>query len=65
MGIKHKVNENFFKKWSSNMAYILGYIYADGNLENCDYIRARYIRIASVDKSSIERIKKTILLSDY
>jgi len=27
-----KVNEDYFKKWSSNMAYILGFIFADGNI---------------------------------
>lgn len=57
MGIKHKVNESFFKKWSPNMAYVLGYIYADGSLTNCDYIRARYLTISSIDKDSIERIR--------
>jgi len=31
-GPKLKVNENYFKKWSSNMAYILGFISADGNI---------------------------------
>ena len=25
---KHTVNEDFFKKWTPNMAYILGYIFA-------------------------------------
>jgi len=39
------------------MAYILGYIYADGSLTNCDYIRARYIQIVSTDEDSLERIK--------
>lgn len=57
MGVKHKVNENFFKKWSKNMAYVLGYIYADGNLLNCDYIRARYFQITSVELDALERIK--------
>ena len=57
MGIRHKINKNFFKVWSPNMAYVLGYIYADGCLINCDYIRARYITIASIDRSSLERIK--------
>jgi len=27
-----KVNEDYFKKWSSNMAYILGFIFADGGI---------------------------------
>lgn len=58
MGIKYKVNENFFDKWSSIMAYVLGYFYADGSLENADYLRGRYIRFSSVEKYSLERIKK-------
>jgi len=27
-----KINENYFKKWSSNMTYILGFIFADGSI---------------------------------
>jgi hypothetical protein len=30
--LKYKVNERFFDKWSSQMAYILGFTYADGNI---------------------------------
>ncbi|MBU1292326.1 hypothetical protein KKH07_02535 [Patescibacteria group bacterium] len=29
---KLKVNEDYFKKWSPNMAYILGFIFADGSI---------------------------------
>jgi len=29
---KLKVNENYFKKWSEKMAYILGFIFSDGNI---------------------------------
>lgn len=29
---KYKVNDNYFKTWSSNMAYILGFWFADGNI---------------------------------
>jgi hypothetical protein len=29
---KHKINVNFFDKWSSDMAYILGFITADGSV---------------------------------
>jgi hypothetical protein len=31
---KYSVNENFFKKWSSDMAYILGFWFADGCIRN-------------------------------
>ena len=60
MGIKHNFNKEFFKKWSPDMAYLLGYIYADGTLINCDYIRARYMSIASVDKDALEKMQKLL-----
>ncbi len=56
MGIKYSVNEVFFDTWSSQMAYVLGYLYADGSLEDAWYLRGKYIRVSSIDKSSIELI---------
>lgn len=32
MPIKKSYDKNFFKTWSPNMAYILGFMYADGNI---------------------------------
>ena len=32
MPIPKKYNKDFFKTWSSDMAYILGFMYADGNI---------------------------------
>lgn len=32
MPIQKEFNKNFFKRWSSNMAYILGFLFADGNI---------------------------------
>src|SRR3989344_1919719 len=40
------------------MAYVLGYIYADGSLNDSPYMRGKYVQVSSVDKSSIERIKR-------
>ena len=40
------------------MAYVLGYIYADGSLDDSPYMRGKYIQITSTDEDSIERIKK-------
>lgn len=45
MGIKYKVNEDFFNEWSHKMAYILGCYYADGSLEDATYLRGKYIRM--------------------
>ena len=32
MPIYKKINKDFFKKWTSEMAYILGFLFADGNI---------------------------------
>lgn len=58
MGKRFAVNADFFSDWSPNMAYILGYFYADGGLENSPNIRGRYIRFTSTDKELIERTRK-------
>jgi len=34
---RKSVNENYFKKWSANMAYLLGYILADGCITEGTY----------------------------
>lgn len=44
MKIGISFNENFFDTWNSDMAYLLGFVYADGNI--CDY----RFRIALGDK---------------
>lgn len=60
MGIKYLVNENFFKKWTHEMAYVLGYIYADGSLDNSPRIRAKYFSINSVDEDTIRNIREVL-----
>ena len=39
------------------MAYILGYLYADGSLEDASYLRGKYLRVSSIDRESILKIK--------
>ena len=58
MGVKYRVNEAFFDSWTQEMAYVLGYFYADGSLEDASYLRGKYVRVSSVEKYSILRIKK-------
>ncbi len=58
MGIKFEVDENFFKKWSPKMSYLLGYLFADGSLENAVYLRGKYLRVSSIDERTILKIKK-------
>lgn len=60
MGVKYKVNENFFKTWSRNSSYVLGVLFADGNLENAAYLRGRYVRLTSTDRSLIEQAKDSL-----
>lgn len=36
------------------MAYLLGYLYADGSLEDASYLRGRYLRVTSTDKELID-----------
>ncbi|MFC1621555.1 LAGLIDADG family homing endonuclease [Candidatus Omnitrophota bacterium] len=57
MGIKYKINYNFFKTWSREMAYVLGCLYADGSLENSPYIRGKYIRFSSTDLSFVKNLR--------
>ena len=55
---KHKVNSDFFKIWSPEMAYVLGFVGADGNV--CHSGRAHSLHIACDDKDIIEKIKITL-----
>lgn len=40
------------------MAYILGYLYADGSMEDASYLRGKYIRVSSIDRQTILKIKR-------
>lgn len=52
---KYKVNQNFFKRWSPTMAYILGFIAADGSLVR--HGNAHVLHLANNDKNIIKQIK--------
>jgi hypothetical protein len=60
VGIKYKVNSRFFKKWSAEMAYTLGYFFADGSMEDASYLRGLYIRVTSIDRETIERFRRLL-----
>jgi DNA-binding transcriptional regulator WhiA len=55
---KYTVDYDYFKKWSSNMAYILGFIYADGCIEDND--SRLNIRLQYNDIELLEKIKKEL-----
>ncbi|OGZ17146.1 MAG: hypothetical protein A2494_03685 [Candidatus Lloydbacteria bacterium RIFOXYC12_FULL_46_25] len=42
------------------MAYVLGYLYADGSMEDASYLRGKYVRVSSTDKETILMIKKIL-----
>lgn len=55
---KYFLNTNFFKVWSPEMAYILGFIAADGNI--CKTGRAHMLHIACDDEDVIVKVKNVI-----
>jgi intein/homing endonuclease len=55
---KYPINKDFFQKWTQEMAYILGFIAADGNISK--HGRAHMIQLASDDKDIIYKIRKAI-----
>lgn len=59
MPIYKKVNKNFFRKWSNEMAYVLGFIFADGNIIHTK--RGTWFwSIQITDKEILEKIKKEL-----
>ncbi len=50
----YKVNEKFFRSWSSDMAYVLGFILTDGN------ISGNSVSIAQKDADILEDIKRVM-----
>lgn len=53
-------NRDFFKTWSPPMAYVLGYLYADGTLIDPKPSRTCYVRLTSIDKEHLEKINLLI-----
>ena len=56
MGIKYSVNEKFFASWNPTMAYVLGFMYADGCIYRSS--RGHYIVATSTDEEIIINLKK-------
>ena len=42
------------------MSYVLGFLYADGHLEDSPYIRGKYVRVINTDRDRIELIKSLL-----
>ncbi|MDP3965465.1 MAG: LAGLIDADG family homing endonuclease, partial [bacterium] len=60
MGIRYRVNDAFFDTWSEEMAYVLGFLYADGSLEDASYIRGKYVRVTNTDQDRIVTIRRLL-----
>lgn len=57
---RHKqINKNFFKKWSDEMAYVLGFFAADGNMVKTSR-GGYYISFYSSDKNLLRLIQKSM-----
>lgn len=58
---RYKFKLDFFEKWTPEMAYVLGFLYADGDIEDVrKSSRTQYITFPSVDKDILESIKIAI-----
>lgn len=55
---KHFKNEKFFDSWSKEMAYVLGWVWSDGNIDQSR--RSLRIQIQSGDSYILKEIKKAI-----
>ena len=57
--VKGGINVDFFKAWTEEMAYVLGYFSADGGM----FINSggsKYIQFVSTDYSLLEKVKKAM-----
>jgi hypothetical protein len=59
MPILKKYNKDFFKGWSRDMAYVLGFLYADGNITKTKR-GTHFIAFYSADYSLLHKIKKVV-----
>jgi hypothetical protein len=54
------INDNFFKKWSPTMSYILGFWFADGNMFHDKQNNTHYISISSKDGDHLTEMIKVM-----
>lgn len=63
MPIYKTKNEGFFKKWSPEMAYVLGFFTADGNMTKHKN-GGCYLEFTSADFEIIDKIKNTMAIKN-
>lgn len=59
MPIKRDLDHSFFREWNDNMAYVLGFFAADGNMLQNNR-GAHYIEFQITDKQILMEIKKAV-----
>lgn len=64
MGIRYSVNEKFFDTWTPEIAYLLGFLFADGHLIDAPYMRGKYVCFTSTDKDRL-LLAKELLRSEH
>lgn len=60
VGFCYGVNEKYFKQWGQAMAYVLGFLYADGSLENSPATRGKYVRVSGTEIEILAKIRKSL-----
>jgi hypothetical protein len=59
MPIYKYINKNFFKKWSKDMAYILGFLFADGTI-TCTKRGTSYVAFHSADQRLLHSMARAM-----
>lgn len=59
MPIYKRYDKSFFKRWSSNMSYILGFLYADGNIIKTKR-GTHFVALQIKDKEILCKIRKAL-----
>lgn len=54
---RYNCNFGFFKHWTDEMAYVLGFLYADGDIVDAISSRTQYIEFVNADKEILEKIR--------
>ncbi len=62
MPIKREYNKDFFKTWSPEMAFVLGFLFADGNIVLTNR-GTHFVSLYTADEALIMSIQKTLASS--
>ncbi len=58
---KYDLNFDFFKKWSYEMSYLLGYLFVEGNLDMSNARGHRFaLQLESTDKKEVSLLAKNL-----